>query len=485
MKGILSIINTFSEQDAKDFIVFLNKKNRRGDVKNVELFKLFRDGKRDNLDVIIYGKPAKNSYHGLCKRLQDSLIEYVANRGFANETSQEMDTLKLLLASRIFFEQKQFAIAQKSLDRAEKLAQNVDAYPILNEIYHTKIQFAHHNTKQSLAEIISQAQENFKQYQQEISLNIVSASIRATLDTLQSQDIVSIIKRELATQHITINEALTFKSLHQLMSIAEKQANKNNDYFAILSFMNDLYAVVNSKSDFYYKHLFYRLQCHYLMAVTLFRNKQFSASNKVLLTLNHLGSKSNIFKGQLSHKSLLLEALNANYSGDAAKAITLLSKNSTESLAVQMSLVMCYFQQSDWDNAWQIVRSWRHSDSWYEKKMDWFWMVQKNIIEILLLIERDKLDLVLTRLKSFSRRFNSLLKQKNQERVITYMKLVAYVYEHPEQVQTDAFKTRVEQSFTWLDRQQEDLFAMSFYAWLKAKTNNKNLYQTTLDLVQN
>ncbi|MEP2935878.1 MAG: hypothetical protein ABJM06_14295 [Gilvibacter sp.] len=485
MKGILSIINTFTADDAKSFNAFLGRKNRRGDAKNIQLFDLLWEGQREQLDVKVYGKPSKNSYHGLCKRLQDSLIEFVANRGFEQETSQEMDILKLLLASRILFEQKQFAIAQKTLNKAESIAQSVDAYPILNEIYHTKIQFAHRNHKQSLAQIITSAQENYQQYSQEISLNIVSASLRATINAIDGAPIVDQINSALQAQQIEVNSALTFKSLHQLMSIAEEQANRKNDYYSILSFMQELYEVVSTKTDFYDKHLYYRLQCHYLMAVTLFRNKQFVNSNQVLDTMIGLGNTSKTYSRQLAHKALLLKALNANYSGDSRAAISMLIKSSAESLAVQMSLAMCYFQQSAWDQAWQIVRSWHHSDSFYEKKMDWFWMVQKNIIEILLLIERDKLDLVLARMKSFHRRFNKQLKEKNQERVITFMKLVAYVYEHPNKTQTAQFKARVESSFDWIDRQEEDLFAMSFYAWLKAKLNGADLYQTTLDLVQN
>ncbi len=485
MKGILSIINTFTTEDAKAFTAFLTKKNRRGDAKNIQLFKLLWEGNREKLDIKIYGKPSKNSYHGLCKRLQDSLIEFVANLGFAKETSQEMDTLKFLLASRILFEQKQYAIAQKTLDKAEALALSVDAYAILNEIYHTKIQFAHHNPKHALTQIIISAQDNYEQYSQEIELNIVSATIRESIHSIKDNNIVDSIKDALASQNIIINNALTFKSLHQLMSIAERQANLKNDYYTILAFMEELYNVVNLKTDDFSKHLYYRLQCHYLMAVTLFRNKQFLSSNKIVKAMRQLGSNTKTYSQQLAHKTLLLEALNANYSGDYNNAIAILSKSSGESLSVQMSLVMCYFQQSQWDKAWQIVRLWNHRDSWYEKKMDWSWMVQKNIIEILLLIERDKLDLVLARLSSFSRRFSKQLKDANQERVATFMKLVAYVYKHPEQIQTSAFKLRVEQSFNWLDRREEDLFAMSFYAWLKAKVNAENLYKTTLNLVQN
>jgi hypothetical protein len=42
----------------------------------------------------------------------------------------------------------------------------------------------------------------------------------------------------------------------------------------------------------------------------------------------------------------------------------------------------------------------------------------------------------------------------------------------------------VKDSFEWKVRIEEDIFVMSFYAWLKAKMEKTPLYQTTLDLVK-
>jgi len=41
----------------------------------------------------------------------------------------------------------------------------------------------------------------------------------------------------------------------------------------------------------------------------------------------------------------------------------------------------------------------------------------------------------------------------------------------------------IEQSFVWVSHEKEDIFVMSFYAWLKSKMENQNLYETTLSLL--
>ena len=51
-------------------------------------------------------------------------------------------------------------------------------------------------------------------------------------------------------------------------------------------------------------------------------------------------------------------------------------------------------------------------------------------------------------------------------------------------MKTDEFQHKVENSFEFVGREQEDLFVMSFFAWLKAKVEQQDLYEVTLDMVK-
>ncbi len=105
-------------------------------------------------------------------------------------------------------------------------------------------------------------------------------------------------------------------------------------------------------------------------------------------------------------------------------------------------------------------------------------------IEILLLTELDKVDLLLSRLQAFKRKFNKPLKEIGEARVLSFMGFVNDYYENPKAVTSEKFKNKVEATFDWIGPEREDIFVMSFYAWLKAKMENKNLYETTLQLVR-
>ncbi|MBL4662410.1 MAG: hypothetical protein JKY22_02350, partial [Flavobacteriaceae bacterium] len=474
MSDISIIIDTFSEENKREFLSFIQKKNRRGDTKNSALFKLIDSGKTKDIDIQLYGKPSRNAYHALCKRLQDSLIDFIASKGFAGETSEEMDILKLLLASRIFFEHRKYKIGFKTLSKAERTALNLDVYSILNEIYHTKIQYAHLNSKLLLSEVIAASQENMKHFQQEQQLNMAYAYIKAQMHRNSEKSINDIISDAFENFQIELDKTLTYKSLFQLMNITATAARLQSDFYPISPFMMKIYGIISEKQKIVDKHLFYHIEILHLMAHTSFRLKNFEASMEFLKKMEiEMLKKNRAYYNRFREKLIVIKALNQNYTGLPNDAIATLQNYSGESLDIDLTLVMSLFQQSEFKQAYQLIKSMHHSDTWYEKKAGWIWVLKKNIIEILLLIELDKLDLVLSRVQSFKARFTRPLKTLNEERVLTFVQLAAYYYEYPEKVNTQAFKEKVEASFNWKEAGKEDVFVMSFYAWLKAKMEKK------------
>lgn len=485
MKQIKAIIDTLSTEDTREFLLFQQKKNRRGDTKNEALFKLIAKGASEDLDIQLYGKRAKNSYHALCKRLQDSLIDFVASKSFSGETSEELDILKLLLAARIFFEHKQYKVAFKTLGQAEKKATALDVYAILTEIYHTKIQYAHVATSLDLSELKATCQKNLQHFQQEQELNMIYATIKQELKGSQKHSVGAIIKNAFADFTISIDTSLTYKTLFQLLQLTATAATLQNDYYSNLNYMEQLYAFVSAKKEPTEKHLFYHIQILYLMALANFRNKNFEEASVFLAQMEAaMEQKDKTYYNRFLEKFIALKGVNLNYKGNALEAIALLEAHQNNSLDISLSLLMSLFQQKEYTQAYAIFKNMNHSDVWYEKKMGWIWVLKKSIIEILLLIELDKLDLVLSRLQRFQKKFNKKLKTLGETRVLNFIKLVALYYEKPFEVTSEAFYNKVEGSFEWIGKEREDVFVMSFYAWLKAKMEQRDLYEVTLELVR-
>ncbi|MFT4611301.1 MAG: hypothetical protein ACI8QQ_002638 [Psychroserpens sp.] len=498
MTDLNAIVSTFSSEDEQRFINYLEKKNKRSDTKNIELFKLLAQNDLSSKAICktIYNADNKVAYHALRKRLYQSLIDFIANLNLEEGNSIDMQIIKYILASRTFLIHKKPEIAYKILDKAEVLAQEHQLFPILNEIYHTKIQYAYLNPSLDIDLLISNFRSNQKHHFVEEELNIVYAKIRRTLSDMTYKgevlDFETILKNTLKEHNIEMSESLSFKSLYQLMTIVSLSAFVTNDYLKIEPFLIATYEKIkNHKAKD--KQLVYHIQVVYTIANTVFRNKKFNDSLEYLEIMNTLMlQQRKKYYASFKLKYALLTALNYNYSNEQDKAISLLESikqtkhADIESLLdINLGLVMFYIQKSDFKQAKTLFSKFYHTDKYYIEKAGKEWIIKKNIAEIILYIELEELDLVESRLLSFKRSYFDYLKKINQKRVIIFINLVNLYFKNPESITSNEFKDKVENAFIWVNEKQEDIFVMSFYAWLKSKMESRPLYQTTLGLIKN
>ena len=497
MIPIKSIIDTLSVEEQQKFIVYLHQKNKRKDAKNVKLFKLLVKNDDDSKAIChqLYGTKHSNAYHALRKRLFQSLIDYSANKNLEDENSIDMQIIKYILASRTYLLQKNYVIAYKILDKAERLADEHLLYPILNEIYHTKIQYAANHPNINLDELIIKQTENQKKHQLEDQLNIVYAKLKSILNAVNHEGKVinfeELLQNTLNDSAIKLNESLSFKSLYQILAIANISALITTQYYQIENFVLKSYAIIKKKKETE-KQLYYQIYIVYIIANTLFRNKKFEKSLHYIKEMEHLMRLKNsaYYKNFILKKSLV-KALNLNYHNQQNEAIALvesaikLKHNDLEShLDLQLSLLMFYFQQSDYKKANSILSQFYHTDKWYIEKTGIDWVIKKNLAEILLYIELRDEDLFYSRLKSFKRRYTNYLKQIDQMRILTFLHFAEQYYLNPQSIFSPEFRNKLEISFKWNTVQVEDIFVMSFYAWLKNKIEKGNLYKTTLKLIK-
>lgn len=497
MTDLNEIIASFSQEDQQKFVSYLRKKNKRTDTKNIALFNHLLNNNLDSTSICIklYGTKKQNAYHALRKRLYQSVIDFTANQRLQEEGSVNMQIIKYILAAKSFLQQKQFNVAYKVLNKAETLANEHALFALLNEIQHTKIQFAHAVSTLELKPIISKFKTNQKNNILEDELNIVYAKVRETLNNVaykgEVHDFQSILENIFKEHNITITDALSFKSLYQLVTIVSISAFVSKDYLKIEAFIISTYtSILNHKNK--EKQLYYHIQILYTIANTLFRNKKFNTSLQYL-NIMHEQMQLNKQKHENTFrlKYYLLLALNLNYSNKQQLAIDTLTplanKKHTDietQLDIHLSLIVFHFQKNDFNKARHLLSKFYHTDQWYSEKAGKEWVIKKNLIEIILHIELENINLVESKLLSFKRSYYPYLKSINQERVITYLGFVEMYYKHPENVTSNTFKTKVENAFDWVKTHKEDIFVISFYSWLKAKMNKTEVFQVTLQLIK-
>jgi len=494
MVNLNTLVNSLTPEEQSDFILFLKKKNRRPDAKNSLLFTLLVNGATDSKIIChsLYKKDNKNAYHALRKRLYESLLGFVATNNMEQENDTEMLLIKNILSARSFFHRKQYELAFHILTKAELIAQEQLLFPILNEIYHTQIQYAHCAPTINLTELIAKFNTNQQYYLAEERLNIVYATIREQVSILAFQkekiDFNTLITGTLNKYQINITESITFKSLYQLISIVSISAFATKDYYSNEFFLVSMYQKIESHQH-KQKQLYYHIQVLYLIANMYFRNKKFKDAfiylNKMELEMNS-NNKKHFNSFILKHQNLL--ALCYNYSNQNQKAITIvqpyINKKYDDIADIVLCLCMYYFHDQNYKEALKTINTFYHSDKWYQQKSGSEWVVKKNLIEILIHIELDHLNLIESRILSFKRKHSTYLKSIQQDRVLTFIRLVEEFYFKLNRKSTPQFLNTIEGSFNFIGNKQEDVFVMSFYAWLKAKATQKNTYSTTLDIMK-
>ncbi len=490
---LFEIINSLSTEDYDKFKLYLRHKNKRSDTKNIALLKILRQSYLPtNIDIMLYGKPSKNAYHALCKRLHDSLIDFIAGRSFETETTEEFEVLKLVLAARILYEQNIITAAQKTLQKAALRASNNDLYSLLSEIYHTQIQYAHLHEQVHLEDLIKAFYINQNHHKHQENLNLAYAFIKNKIT--QTHNTVTIDVNQLLedTFHkfdISIHDSLTFKSLYQLLEIINTVARLENNYFDALPFFERVYKAISDKKTSSNKHLYYHIHLLYFMANAYFRNKQFETA---LVYLDQMKEKMHSERGKYEFRfresELLLRTLLLNYSEKSTEAIQHLknhfiqSKNKTpQNPDLVLTLVICQTQQEEYKQALSSLNQLKHSTSWYISKMGEDWVIKHDLVQLIIHIELEHIDLVSSLIKRFKRKYKHVIQQEN--RLQDFIKILEIIHKRPEEVKTIRFRESIKRLFKTENRAKEDIFMLSYFAWVLSKTNSKTLYQTTLDLL--
>jgi hypothetical protein len=143
MINLNTIIHSFTKEQQQEFINYLEKKNKRKDAKNIQLVKLLSGDGMSSKQICfqLYKKDNKAALHALRKRLFESLIDFTANTDIRKENSVDMQIIKYIIAGRTFLKKRYYEVGFKILDKAKTIAEEYQLFSILNEIYHTKIEY--------------------------------------------------------------------------------------------------------------------------------------------------------------------------------------------------------------------------------------------------------------------------------------------------------------------------------------------------------
>ena len=491
MSSINELISLLSSTDRRSFISYLTSRNKRHDTRNVDLFKALIDSKEE----IIKKKIGSNAYNVLKKRLYDRLVDFISTRTLQTEVTTEIEIIKRLLLSRKLFAYGKYKIAFKTIHKLEFEAIEISHYTLLNEIYHTLVEHSHHELSQDQSILFEKLAINNQNFIEQEKLNMVYASVRKAYNQAEldgsAVELGILLEASYSKLNIPDEKGYSFQSLYQLALIADIAGAHKRNYHEIELFFVDKIRELQGGVEDTQKMLIYHIDLLYSVANIYFRKKNFRLSMDFLENMNkQMERYSNKYYKRFQIKYTTLRALNLNYTGNhklAANELDRLfniSKDAEEQLLnAKLARVTIHFQQNELELANKILVKFQRSDSWYERNVGFDWLLNKSFIEILLHIELNSVDFVESRLNSFVRKYRAHFDKTEHIQAMEFLKLVRIYYKDEFVADSSSFRETIKNSLSFKSREEEDIFLMSYYAWLKAKVNKKNLYDTTIEMM--
>ena len=488
------IISLLSEPERADFISHLKKRNKRNDTKNISLFKALIKDQTDDIKI----EMTANAYNVLKKRLSDRLEDYAAGCIIDTEQTAPLEVMKKLVLSQKLFKLKHFKTAFKLLEKAEKKAKDISHYHLLNEIYQTYIQYSYHALSPQQKDLFKAYEKNKIAYTNEANLNMVYALVRKAFENHDQQTplyLGELINESFQLFGITDDVGYTFQSLSQIAEIADISGSHNRNYFETNLFFEKHIKNLQGTAVDTEQNLTYQIKLLYTVAHIYFRKKQF---NQSILNLQNMHTQMQRYQGKYAQlyniRYTTLLALNFNYSGNPHTAGKLLDQiiptgaqidlQETRILQAVLARTVIHFQQKEYEKAKQKMAQLWHQDSWYIEYIGLEWLLNKKFIEILLEIELGNTNYVDSLISSLVRKRKTYFTGANSL-AFPFLKLIETYHKHPEHIKTKTFNKKVESTFIWKPSEEEDLFFMSYYAWLKSKMTQKPIYEITLSLLKN
>ena len=494
MDSIKELVNLLNSSEIKLFKQFLQRKNKREDVKNLHLLDLIETDDINGLNKLYNSEKNNDAYHALRKRLQDNLLLFLSQKTFESNHSETYEALRLLVVGRFLLENDVIKIAFKCLNKAERLAEDLDQFNLLNELLLLKLQYAHLPEAEDLEVLTERFLSNQSDMQREAKLNMAYAFLRRELQEIHLKgkivNLTSVILKTIRKYKISPQDLMTYKSIYQILFIANEYAAIQQNYGLIERYINRTNQFIQDQAHKKQPHLFHHISILYFLANFQLRRKDFEGSASYLKKMMDLMATDNRYHKLFHLRHQLLSALNLFFTGNAEDAIAVLQQSLTNAKHsskpediedLRICLTMFLALTNDSRSLKQLTLLTR-TDAWYEKRMGMLWTIRKNLMEILVQAQFDNIDLAMSRLISFKRRYKNYLQKTSEQRVLLFLKLIEKYLLKPTIVFEKTYQNTVVNQL--LEIENNDIFTLSFIAWLMARWEKKTAYHVVLTFIE-
>lgn len=496
MKVLENTIISLDPEEYKQLYSFIKhkpSKRKRKDLLLLELIHKNGESSDERLEQILELKAKSNAYHALRKRLLKLIMHFIYLKRVDMDSTASAEVMHLMSFADFQFERNNTEQAQRTLAKAELLAKENDLFSLLTHIFEKQLEHQTFNTQE--LELFAEKKDSFTSLKDEqdraslafIYLKCQIEESRKNKRLVPFQLLLDHTLRKYNLENAVIQRP---KMLYQVIESVRSNLLSKKEFYEFEKYLSSITVEYFSIINFNKKDHIYFLKITYITAHTMYRNRKFKEG---LLFSKKLNDGIERYEKQYYRtffaKHKLLHAALLFYTNNPNEAITLLKdckENHWELFSLKeqnyltLNLSFYYYANQNLEEALAISQELHHTDSWYEKKISGEWALKRSIMEALIQIDFGNEEIGLTKINSIIQRHKSLFKVDVYKRVGYFLKFIRRILMDPDFINSTEFDQLIQNNLMTLPEEKEDLQAMSFYVWLKARKTKTSYYQALL-----
>lgn len=490
-----STIDTLSETHLSSLRQYVQTGGKG--TKEVQLLDLLTRSPRPSSKSIhasLYKPANANAYHSLRKRLSAKVMEFVALLQLSQDEEGASSIAGLMVQADFFLSNRQYSTAARLLEKAKSKALRREQYDLLESLLIREI---NHATGLGLNPelLLKEWEENKEKKELHQRLAFSNSLIQFKLKQARAKG--SVLDHELLSAEILNSLNISSQAvasprfMFALVQSLRSGVVSSKDYSRFAPYVLSVYENLRTRHAFDKEHRTEEIGFLYMLAHVHYRNRNFEKSEGYLAQMRAFYEQHTI--RAFYHKYIPLCAAVAGFSGRNEEAVNVLEealkkrsiREIEDRLTMQLNLAVYYFQSKSYKKANKTLLSMHHSDAWLEKKMGMEWRFKKEMIELIVQVELGNSEIALARVKRLERGFSEFLQHPIYQRASLFIRFIKEMILRPERATTEAFAKEVDAANMGLPQHQEDIQAITFFCWLKAKMLNKDYYEVLLEAMNN
>jgi hypothetical protein len=166
------------------------------------------------------------------------------------------------------------------------MAEHLEQFNLLNELLLLKLQYAHLPGAEDLEALTARFLRNQSDMQREAKLNMAYAFLRQELQEIQLKgkivNLTTLMITTIRKYKISEQDLMTYKSIYQILFIANEYAAIQQDYGLIERYINRTNQFMKDQTYKKKSYLFYHISILYFLANFHLRQKDFARSASYL-----------------------------------------------------------------------------------------------------------------------------------------------------------------------------------------------------------